>query len=267
MDGRFDTTWRSIFIMRSIIVIPARYASSRLPGKPLLRSTGKYLIQHVYERACRCRGVDDVIVATDDSRIFSAVRSFGGRVMMTRRDHTSGTDRVAEVAARVQADIIVNVQGDEPLIEPEAVDQLPHLLKTDPKAELATLATPIHDVATYRNPNVVKVVCDQAGRAMYFSRSPIPYFRDGEPQLTATPPLVMQHLGLYAYRRAALMELATLPPHPLEEAEKLEQLRALGQGWIIRVGLTAHAGRGVDTFDDYQRFRETCRGFRRRMAA
>jgi len=242
--------------MRCAIVIPARYASSRLPGKPLLKVTGKYLIQHVYEQALRSKRATDVVVATDDSRIMAAVNSFGGRAVMTRRDHPSGTDRVAEVASGLDADIIINLQGDEPLIDPSALDLLPDLLERDPQAKLATLAVPLTSLEAYRSPNVVKVVRDRQGRALYFSRSPIPMVRDGEPELTKLPQLFLQHLGLYAYRREALLELAARPPELLEESEKLEQLRVLAIGWSIQVGVIGHAGRGVDTHDDYDRFVE-----------
>ncbi|MCE9531833.1 MAG: 3-deoxy-manno-octulosonate cytidylyltransferase [Planctomycetes bacterium] len=240
--------------MRCAIVIPARYGSSRLPGKPLLKTTGKYLIQHVYEQACQSKRATDVVIATDDSRIMAAVQSFGGRAVMTRRDHVSGTDRVAEVARGLNVDVIVNLQGDEPLIDARTLDLLPDLLEQDPGAKLATLAVPLREVEAYRNPNVVKVVRDRQGRALYFSRSPIPMVRDGDPDLVHNSQLFLHHLGLYAYRRDALLELASLPPDPLEQTEKLEQLRVLGMGWPIQVGIIRHAGRGVDTRDDYDRF-------------
>ena len=245
--------------MRCAIIIPARFASSRLPGKPLLRETGKYLIQHVYEQACQSKRATDVIVATDDSRIVAAVESFGGRVMMTRADHSTGTDRVAEVACRLDADVIVNLQGDEPLIDPKALDLLPELLERDRGSVIATLAVPLPSLEAYYSPNVVKVVRDRKGRALYFSRSPIPMVRDGEPDLVRQPQLFLQHLGLYAYRKEALLELATLPPDPIEQAEKLEQLRVLAMGWQIQVGVIGHAGRGVDTPEDYARFVEQYR--------
>lgn len=240
--------------MRCVVVIPARYASSRLPGKPLLKATGKYLVQHVYEQALKAKRPAEVVVATDDSRVVAAVKSFGGNVVMTSRDHPSGTDRVAEVARGLDADVIVNLQGDEPLIDPSALDLLPDLLERDPEAEMATLAVPLTSLEAYRSPNVVKVVCDRQGRAMYFSRSPIPMVRDGQPDLARNPQLFLHHLGLYAYRRDALLRLSTLPPHPLESTEKLEQLRVLATGWRIQVGIIPHAGRGVDTRDDYERF-------------
>jgi 3-deoxy-manno-octulosonate cytidylyltransferase (CMP-KDO synthetase) len=240
--------------MSVAIIIPARFASSRLPGKPLLRETGKYLIQHVYERACAAGCGAEVIVATDDERILNAVRSFGGRAEMTRADHQTGTDRVAEVAANLKADLIVNVQGDEPLIDPGAIDQLVALLERDRGAVMATLAVPIRDRDTYLSPNVVKVVCDGRGRALYFSRSPIPMVRDGEPDFSTQPPQFFQHLGIYAYRRHFLIELAKTKPHPLEECEKLEQLRVLAHGAAIQVGTVNHAHRGIDTPADYAGF-------------
>ncbi|MBY0456751.1 MAG: 3-deoxy-manno-octulosonate cytidylyltransferase, partial [Gemmataceae bacterium] len=221
--------------MRTAIVIPARFGSSRLPGKPLLRDTGKYLIQHVYEQAARAACAEQVIVATDDARICDAVRGFGGQARMTRADHASGTDRVAEVAAGLTADVVLNVQGDEPQLDPRAVDLLAGLMR-DPGCDMATLAVPIRDPDAYRSPHVVKVVCDDRGRALYFSRAPIPCVRDGDPDFSLAPARFRQHLGVYAYRREFLLRLAALPPHPLEEAEKLEQLRVLGAGGTIRVG-------------------------------
>lgn len=252
--------------MKTAIVIPARYASQRLPGKPLLRETGKYLIEHVYERACSARSASAVIVATDDSRIAAAVESFGGRAAMTRREHTCGTDRVAEVAAALDVDVIVNLQGDEPLIEPAALDALPNLLQRDPEADVATLAVPIRSVAQWQNPNCVKVVCDNRGRALYFSRSPIPFVRDGQPNLAAVKPMFFQHLGLYAYRREFLLHLAQMPPEPIEQLEKLEQLRVLAVGRHIQVGVVNEAAIGVDTREDYERFVEVYRQQTRRAA-
>lgn len=239
--------------MRVAVVIPARFASSRLPGKPLLRETGKYLIQHVYERACEAKCASDVFVATDDQRIFDAVREFGGHPIMTRADHTSGTDRVAEVAAHLGADVLINVQGDEPQIDPADIDLLANLMR-DPTSDMATLAVPITDPDAYFSPNVVKVVCDDRGRALYFSRSPIPMVRDGAPDFRASPPRFLQHLGIYAYRRNFLLQIASAPPHPLEQSEKLEQLRVLGTGGAINVGIVAESHRGVDTPADYAEF-------------
>lgn len=239
--------------MSTAIIIPARYASSRLPGKPLLRDTGKFLVEHVYEQASQANA-DEVIVATDDDRIAKAVRSFGGRVAMTRADHPSGTDRVAEVARTLTADLIINLQGDEPLLDPADLDLLSDLLKNDPGADMATLAVPLTSLDQYHDPNCVKLVRAGSGRALYFSRSPIPMVRGGAPDFQAKPPMFFQHLGLYAYRRDFLLYLAEQPPDPLEELEKLEQLRVLALGRNIQVGVVAHAGRGVDTPEDYQRF-------------
>ncbi len=240
--------------MKTAIVIPARYASTRLPGKPLLRQTGKYLVQHVFERACQAKRADTVVVATDDPRIVSAVESFGGHVVRTRRDHPSGTDRVAEVAGQLDADLILNLQGDEPLIDPNHLDLLFDLLSKHPNADMATLATPLHSQEQWQNPNCVKVVRDATGRALYFSRSPIPYVRDGKPDFTLRPARFLLHVGLYAYRRPFLLRLAALPPEPLEQLEKLEQLRVLALGNPIQVGIVEQNGFGVDTYEDYQRF-------------
>lgn len=245
--------------MKTAIVIPARYASTRLPGKPLLRQSGKYLIQHVYERACQARHADSVVVATDDPRIVAAVESFGGQAVMTQRTHPSGTDRVAEVARGLDADVIVNLQGDEPLIDPASLDLLANLVHHDRYVDMATLAVPLHSIEQWRNPNCVKVVCSAQGRALYFSRSPIPFVRDGQPDFAAKPARFLQHLGLYAYRRDFLLALAQLPAEPLEQLEKLEQLRVLAMGRQIQVGIVEHCGQGVDTYDDYERFLATLR--------
>ena len=245
--------------MKTAIIIPARYASTRLPGKPLLRQTGKYLVQHVYERARQSKRADAVIVATDDPRIVSAVESFGGQVMRTRRDHTSGTDRVAEVAGQIDADLILNLQGDEPLIDPASLDLLFDLLMCHPRSDMATLATPLRSLEQWQNPNCVKVVCDITGRALYFSRSPIPHVRDGQPDFTRRPSRFLLHVGLYAYRRPFLLRVAALPPEPLEQLEKLEQLRVLSLGHPIQVGVIENSGFGVDTYDDYRRFVSTYR--------
>ena len=240
--------------MSVAIVIPARYASTRLPGKPLLRDTGKFLIQHVHELACRSRYADHVIVAVDDQRVFEAVESFGGRALMTRIDHVSGTDRIAEVARQLDEDIIVNLQGDEPQFEPAALDLLVQLLIDDPSSGMASLMTPIRDAATYRNPNAVKVVADDAGRALCFSRAPIPFGRDADPEFHADPAPVNLHLGVYAYRRETLLELSEATPHPWELLEKLEQLRYLARGGLLRIASVSRAHRGVDTPEDYAAF-------------
>jgi len=240
--------------MNTAIVIPARYASSRLPGKPLLKETGKYLIQHVYERACQTKCARRVVVATDDPRIVAAVESFGGNVVLTQRNHQSGTDRVAEAAQKLDAECIINLQGDEPLVDIESLDLLPEMLERDASADMATLAVPLNERERWVDPNCVKVVCDDDGRALYFSRSPIPHVRDGEPSFNIRPSRFLQHLGIYAYRRTFLLKLSALQPHPLEQLEKLEQLRSLVLGHRIKVGIVQHAAIGVDTIDDYREF-------------
>jgi 3-deoxy-manno-octulosonate cytidylyltransferase (CMP-KDO synthetase) len=252
--------------MNTAIIIPARYASSRLPGKPLLHATGKYLIQHVWERA-RMSRADLVIVATDDERIRDAVRGFGGQVVMTRPDHPSGTDRVAEVARCLNAEVIVNLQGDEPMLDPNTIDLVADLVHDNADADMATLGVPIRSLDVWRDPNCVKLVRDQKGRALYFSRSPIPFVRGGQPDFECQAGLFLQHLGLYAYRRSFLLQLASQPPAPLEEIEKLEQLRVLAMGRTIHVGVVEHASRGVDTPADYERFVAEYRGIQATRAA
>src|SRR4051812_5533910 len=244
--------------MEIVAVIPARFASTRLPGKPLLSETGQPLIQHVVEAARRAKSLERIVVATDDARIAAAVESFGGEAMMTRPDHPTGTDRVAEVAARIErARIIVNVQGDEPEIDGQTIDRLVALLEDDAEAPMATLATPIRDEAVYRDPSCVKVVCSRSNRALYFSRSPIPCHRDGLPDpATVTPPVAHLHLGLYAYRRDFLLSIGTLPRSHLEAAEKLEQLRVLEAGYPIAIGIVDEPSVGIDTPEDYRRFVE-----------
>jgi 3-deoxy-manno-octulosonate cytidylyltransferase (CMP-KDO synthetase) len=250
--------------MQTAIVIPARFGSCRLRGKPLLRQTGKYLIQHVYERAREARCAQQVVIATDDPRVRAAAQHFGATCLMTRRSHVNGTERVAEVAASLHADIIINVQGDEPLIEPADIDRLAEQVSSR-QVLMATLATPIRDVSMYRDPNCVKVVRADDGRALYFSRAPIPFFREGTPSLGSAS--VLQHIGIYAYRRDFLMQLVQMPVHELETIEKLEQLRVLAMGFPIHVGLTDHVSRGVDTYEDYRRFVEQFRSRNRVLAA
>ena len=246
--------------MSRLIVIPARLASTRLPEKPLLKDTGKFLIQHVYELACRSKRADRVVVATDDERIMAAAKSFGAEAIMTRADHPSGTDRVAEVAFGIDCQWIVNLQGDEPQIDPGALDLLFDLLEKNPDSPMATLATPISSDEAYRNPNCVKVVMDETGRALYFSRSPIPYYRDGSPAFGSEPIRAWQHIGLYGYRKDFLMGISKMTPHPLEQAEKLEQLRVLAHGVPLMVGKVIHKGLGIDTPEEYQAFVEFCLG-------
>jgi 3-deoxy-manno-octulosonate cytidylyltransferase (CMP-KDO synthetase) len=253
--------------MKTAIVIPARYNSQRLPGKPLLRATGKYLIQHVYERATQAKRTSHVVVATDDRRIAVAVEGFGGQAVLTDPAHPSGTDRVAEAAKEIQADAIINLQGDEPLVDPASIDVLAELLERDPNADMATLAAPLTSREQWLNPSCVKVVRDRRGRAMYFSRSPIPYVRDGEPDFAARPPAALQHLGIYAYRRVALFRLALEPADAIEQLEKLEQLRALAFGFRIHVGVVEHAARGIDTPEDYEWFVRTYKQLESQRAA
>jgi 3-deoxy-manno-octulosonate cytidylyltransferase (CMP-KDO synthetase) len=242
--------------MEIVGVIPARFASTRLPGKALLSQTGRPLIVHVIEAARRSQSLQRIIVATDDARIAQVVAAFGAEVMMTRTDHPTGTDRVAEVAARLErASIIVNLQGDEPEISGHALDLVVALLANDREAPMATIATPIRDESIYRDPACVKVVCSQRGRALYFSRSPIPCHREGLPEpATAAAPVAYLHLGVYAYRRDFLLDLGSLPPSPLEAAEKLEQLRVLEAGHPISVGFVNEPSVGIDTPEDYRRF-------------
>lgn len=219
----------------------------------MLSQTGKYLIQHVYERVSQARRISKVIIATDDRRIFEAVESFGGCAAMTRDDHVSGTDRVAEVAAGMNADIVVNVQGDEPEIEPAGIDRLVDLLTERGDWDMATLACPFPHDADPGDPNAVKVVVDSDSRAIYFSRSPIPYPRDGKSLLDHRDEFLL-HIGIYAYRRDFLLQLATWPTGRLERIEKLEQLRVLERRCGIAVGVVERAAVGIDTPADYEAF-------------
>lgn len=236
---------------RVVAIIPARYESTRLPGKPLASIGGKPLIQHVYERTAAVAAVARVVVATDDERIAAAVRAFGGDVALTRATHQSGTDRIAEVAETLCDEIIVNVQGDVPFLASEMVEAAVAPLRDDDALPMATIKTAIRDPEDFENPNVVKVVTDRDGHALYFSRSPIPCWRDGLP---ATAP-AFKHIGLYAYRRDFLLTFARLEPTPLERAEKLEQLRALEWGYRIKVAAVAAASIEVDTPADLARAR------------
>jgi 3-deoxy-manno-octulosonate cytidylyltransferase (CMP-KDO synthetase) len=234
-----------------VAVIPARFASSRLPGKALADIDGQPMIEHVYRRAAAASSVRRVIVATDDLRIVDAVRRFGGEVRLTRDDHVSGTDRLAEVAATLECDVVVNVQGDEPLVAPESIDRLVTPFATDTSLSMTTLYRRIGNPKELADPNVVKVVLDRAGYALYFSRAPIPHMRDPR---GGFPPLY-KHVGLYAYRRSALLVLATLEPTPLERAESLEQLRAIEHGIRIKAVETQHDSISVDTPDDLEAVR------------
>ena len=233
-----------------VAIIPARYESSRFPGKPLADIAGRPMIEHVYRRTSAARSVGVVIVATDDQRICDAVESFGGRAQLTSRDHASGTDRLAEVAAGLTCDVVVNVQGDEPLIEPSTIDDAIAPFKTDPGLQMTTVRRRMDDRSELENPNVTKVVVDRDGYALYFSRAPIPFTREGCP-----PAPAWRHIGLYAYRRECLMRLTGLKPTAMEQAEALEQLRALEHGIRIKTIETLHDSVGVDTPDDLVRVR------------
>ncbi len=237
--------------MRVVGLIPARYASKRFPGKALADLLGKPLLQHVVDRASRAKNLSEVVVATDDTRIADAVRHFGGKVQMTAATHPSGTDRIAEVARDLACDLVVNIQGDEPLISPAAIDAAVAPLLADPTIPMGTLACPL-PLEQAGDPNAVKVVVGVNGFALYFSRAPIPYLRDGH---AGGPSPYLLHPGLYVYRREVLLRLASLPPTPLEERERLEQLRALEHGIRIRVVVTDHASIGVDTPEDLERVR------------
>lgn len=248
------------------VVIPSRYGSTRLPGKALLDIAGRPMVVHVLERAAES-GADDIVVATDDERIVEAVEGAGGRAMMTRSDHPTGTDRLAEVASTLgwaDDDIVVNLQGDEPLVPPTLPQRLARALVDNDAAGIATLATPIHRAEELFRPNIVKVVLDATGHAHYFSRAPIPWardaFADGAPSTLPADTLFLRHLGLYAYRVATLARLSSLAVAPAERAESLEQLRALAEGIRIHVTVVAEAPpHGVDTQADLERVREILR--------
>jgi len=229
-------------------VIPARFASSRFPGKVLARIASKTMLQHVYERASMARYLTSTMIATDDQRVYDAARSFGARVRMTRDDHLSGTDRVAEAASAEDAEIIVNIQGDEPLIDPDAIDAAILPMVHEPEIVMGTLKKRIEDPREITDPNVVKVVTDLQGDAIYFSRCAIPFHRDGELDTR-----YFKHIGLYVYQRDFLLGYSALPVGPLERAERLEQLRALENGYRIRVVETEYESLGVDTPEDLER--------------
>lgn len=239
-------------------IIPARLASSRLPRKLLLRETSKPLLQYTWEAARRAKSLSRVIVAADSTEIEDAVLGFGGECQMTG-EHPSGTDRIAEVARRcsLDADVIVNIQGDEPELDPSHIDTLVRLIADHPAAQMATLATPIRSRSELDAPSCVKLVRAADGRALYFSRCPIPFCRDRDPdELLATGSPWLLHLGIYAYRLSFLLEITQRPPSPLEQLEKLEQLRALEMGAEIQVGIVEHRAVGIDTPEDYARFVE-----------
>jgi 3-deoxy-manno-octulosonate cytidylyltransferase (CMP-KDO synthetase) len=247
--------------MKISAIIPARYASTRFEGKALAKIQGKPMVQHVYERTARATLVSDVIVATDDERIASAVRAFGGKAAMTSHSHETGTDRLAEVAARLDAELVVNVQGDEPLIDPAMIDEAIRPLVEDRSVPMGTLKSRIKTIHDFLSPNVVKVVTDWEGFALYFSRSPLPNFRDRwndlkDESFISGKLLCYKHVGLYVYRREFLLQYAQMSPTYLELAEKLEQLRVLENGYRIKVVETEHESIGVDTPGDLEKVLE-----------
>jgi len=248
-------------VQKAVVIIPARYNSSRFPGKPLATLKGKTLIQNVYDQASSASRIDSVIVATDDARIFDSVKKFGGSVLMTSPDHSCGTDRIAEVARDLECDIVVNVQGDEPFIRPEMIDDTVQLLLEDEAASISTLAVRIDNEDEIVNPNVVKVVTDDRGYALYFSRSPIPYFREEWKDLQSITlqqgkTVLFKHIGVYGYRKESLLNFTAMEKKWLEETEKLEQLRALAAGMKIKVKETAFNTFGIDTIEDLRKAEE-----------
>ncbi|HKW34345.1 MAG TPA: 3-deoxy-manno-octulosonate cytidylyltransferase [Candidatus Acidoferrum sp.] len=244
-------------LVKVVVVIPARYASTRLPAKPLVSLAGKPMIQRVYERAKLATSADRVVVATDDQRIVKTVEGFGGEARMTRSDHRTGTERVAEVAAHEEGDVFVNVQGDEPLLDPVAIDTAVASLLEEPMAAIGTVATAIKTPADIMDPNVVKTVLDFDGNALYFSRAPVPWVRDMGSKIQVRH---LKHLGLYVFQREALREYPTLPQGELERIEQLEQLRWLENGWKIRVAEVEHDAVSVDVPEDVTRVEKLLQG-------
>jgi 3-deoxy-manno-octulosonate cytidylyltransferase (CMP-KDO synthetase) len=242
----------------AIAIIPARYASTRLPGKPLLMLAGKSMIERVWERTRRAPKISRVIIATDDERIVQAATAFGAEAVMTRVEHRSGTERIAEVAAAAHEgeEIYLNVQGDEPLIEPDAIDTIVETMESDESVSVATLMVPIGKPADIMDPNIVKVVLDFDGNALYFSRAPIPWVRDRDAPVHVRH---MKHLGLYGFRHSALLDFPTLPVGDLERVEQLEQLRWMENGYKIRVAETPHDSVSVDVLEDVARVEELLR--------
>jgi 3-deoxy-manno-octulosonate cytidylyltransferase (CMP-KDO synthetase) len=232
--------------------IPARYGSTRFAAKVLAKDTGKYLIQHTYERALQAGLLEQIIIATDDQRVVQACKSFGAECVLTSAEHQSGTDRIAEAVADIDVDIVVNLQGDEPEIDPDNIDYVARLLVDSPDYPMSTLAAEFSRPEQVADPNIVKVVLDRSGRAIYFSRAPIPYDREeaGIGELNQ----YLRHLGIYAYRKEFLLKYTTLPQTPLEKIEKLEQLRALENGYSILVGKVQHICDGIDTPEQYAAF-------------
>ncbi len=254
--------------MAVLAVIPARYGSTRFPGKPLAMLHGKPMVQHISEQVAKAKRVDEVVVATDDDRIIEAVERAGGTALLTSATARSGTERAAEVARARSAHVVINVQGDEPLIQPDMVDQLAEFLQRHTAVPMASLMTPLRDQADVGNPNVVKVVVDRDGFALYFSRAPIPHLRADQsgsrlkalgsrrgqlPPASSLQPRAYKHIGIYGYQRHFLLQFPSLEPTPLEQAEQLEQLRALEHGYQIKLLETVHDTIGVDTPEDLRR--------------
>ena len=235
-------------------VLPARYGSTRFEGKVLARETGKFLVQHTYEQAKKAKEIDRILIAADDERVKKACDSFGAECVMTSAAHNSGTDRIAQAVANIEADIILNIQADEPEIDPVSLDYITSLMLENPDCPMATLATPFSDIEFIKNPNIVKVILNKNNRAIYFSRSVIPYDRDGGG--AGDKKNYLRHLGIYAYRRDFLLKLTTLPQSRLEKIEKLEQLRVIENGFDIFVGKVEHFAEGIDTNEQYQAFAE-----------
>lgn len=240
--------------MNIVVVIPARYESTRLPGKVLAKDTGKFLVQHTYERALSASTVGKVIIATDSTEVMKACNTFGAECIMTSPEHQSGTDRIAEAVTDIDADIIINLQADEPEIDPKCIDQIAKLLIDNPDADMATLIAPFEDESQITDPNVVKCITDNNGKAIYFSRSVIPY--DRKAGGVGDVSLYHRHLGMYAYRKDFLKTITTRKQTPLELSEKLEQLRAIECGYSIMTGKVQHCWEGIDTPEQYKRFVE-----------
>jgi 3-deoxy-manno-octulosonate cytidylyltransferase (CMP-KDO synthetase) len=238
--------------VKIVVVIPARYSSTRFPGKVLAKDTNKFLIQHTWEQASAAKLPSKVIIATDDQKVVDAAQSFGAECVMTSQDHQSGTDRTAEAVKERDIDIVINIQADEPEIDPENIDFLGRLLIEHPNALMATLAADFSEAEQISDANIVKVITDNSGRAIYFSRSPIPYDRD----IKGIGPVAnyLRHIGIYAYRKDFLMEITQLPQTKLEKIEKLEQLRAIENGFSVLVGKVRHTADGIDTPEQYEEF-------------
>jgi len=238
--------------MKVVAVIPARFSSTRFAGKVLAKDTGKFLIQHTYERACLAKLPEKVIIAADDEKVVTAAETFGAECVLTSPDHQSGTDRIAEAVADMDVEIIVNLQGDEPEIDPDNIDYLAKMLMDNPDCPMATLAAEFQTAEQVSDPNIVKAIIGCNNKAIYFSRSPIPY--DREKSGVGDVKQYLRHIGIYAYRKKFLLEITALPQTPLEKIEKLEQLRAIENGFSILVGKVKHTCDGIDTPEQYAEF-------------